>query len=75
MPSPARWPRSSPDAATTDTAEQWLNQNSAGTGPFIMTRYVPDSEVDVQKFAGYWKKGDTRDTELPLGTQPPPNGG
>jgi len=43
------------DAATTDTAEQWLNQNSAGTGPFIMTRYVPDSEVDVQKFVGYWK--------------------
>jgi len=43
-----------PDAATTDTAEQWLNQNSAGTGPFVMTRYVPDSEVDVQKFAGYW---------------------
>ena len=44
-----------PDAASTDTAEQWLNQNSAGTGPFIMMRYVPDSEVDVQKFAGYWK--------------------
>jgi peptide/nickel transport system substrate-binding protein len=44
-----------PDAATTDTAEQWLNQNSAGTGPFIMTKYVPDSEVDVQKFVGYWK--------------------
>jgi peptide/nickel transport system substrate-binding protein len=44
-----------PDAKTTDTAEQWLNQNSAGTGPFIMTRYVPDSEVTVQKFAGYWK--------------------
>ena len=20
-----------------------------------MTKYVPDSEVDVQKFAGYWK--------------------
>jgi peptide/nickel transport system substrate-binding protein len=44
-----------PDAKTTDTAEQWLNQNSAGTGPFVMTRYVPDSEVTVQKFAGYWK--------------------
>jgi peptide/nickel transport system substrate-binding protein len=43
-----------PDAATTDTAEQWLNQNSAGTGPFIMTKYTPDSEVDVQKFVGYW---------------------
>jgi peptide/nickel transport system substrate-binding protein len=46
---------SGPDASTTDTAEQWLNQNSAGTGPFVMTRYVQDSEVDVQKFAGYWK--------------------
>ena len=42
------------DAATTDTAEQWLNQNSAGTGPFIMTKYTPDSEVDLQKFVGYW---------------------
>lgn len=42
------------NAATTDTAEQWLNQNSAGTGPFVMTRYAPDTEVDVQKFAGYW---------------------
>jgi peptide/nickel transport system substrate-binding protein len=46
---------SGPDANTTDKAEQWLNQNSAGTGPFIMTRYTQDSEVDVQKFAGYWK--------------------
>ena len=43
-----------PNAATADTAEQWLDQNSAGTGPFIMTRYTPDTEVDVQKFAGYW---------------------
>ncbi len=43
------------DANTTDTAEQWLNQNSAGTGPFVMTRYTQDSEVDVQKFSGYWR--------------------
>ena len=42
------------DAATSDTAEQWLNQNSAGTGPFIMTKYTPDTEVDTQKFVGYW---------------------
>jgi peptide/nickel transport system substrate-binding protein len=45
---------SGPDANTTDQAEAWLNQNSAGTGPFVMTRYVPDSEVNVQKFAGFW---------------------
>jgi peptide/nickel transport system substrate-binding protein len=50
---------SGPDANTTDTAEQWLNQNSAGTGPFIMTKYTQDSEVDVQKFAGYWN-GDAK---------------
>ena len=43
-----------PNAAQADTAEQWLNQNSAGTGPFTMTRYTQDTEVDVQKFAGYW---------------------
>ena len=45
---------SGPTAATADTAEQWLNQNSAGTGPFVMTRYTPDSEVDLTKFDGYW---------------------
>jgi peptide/nickel transport system substrate-binding protein len=45
---------SGPDANTNDTAEQWLNQNSAGTGPFVMTRYAPDTEVDVVKFGGYW---------------------
>ena len=43
-----------PDAAKTDTAEQWLNANSAGTGPFSMTRYSQDTEVDLQKFSGYW---------------------
>ena len=43
------------DAAKSDTAEQWLNQNSAGTGPFVMTKYTPDTEVDLQRFAGYWK--------------------
>lgn len=45
---------SGPDAKTTDTAETWLNQNSAGTGPFSMTRYTPDTEVDLQKAPGYW---------------------
>jgi peptide/nickel transport system substrate-binding protein len=47
------------DAAKSDTAEQWLNNNSAGTGPFVLTKYTPDSEVDLAKFAGYWN-GDAR---------------
>jgi peptide/nickel transport system substrate-binding protein len=43
-----------PDAATTDAAEDWLNQNSAGTGPFMMTSYTAESEIDVQGSATYW---------------------
>ncbi len=45
---------SGPDSNTTDSAETWLNQNSAGTGPFIMNRYNPEAEVQVVKFPGYW---------------------
>jgi peptide/nickel transport system substrate-binding protein len=49
---------SGPDAKTTDAAEDWLNQQSAGTGPFTMTSYVQESEIDVQKNPSYWG-GDT----------------
>lgn len=42
------------DAATSDKAEDWLNQNSAGTGPFVLKKYTPDSEIDVDKFVGYF---------------------
>jgi len=42
------------DAATSDTAEQWLNQNSAGTGPFVLTKWTPESEIDLVKSNGFW---------------------
>src|SRR5579864_3131764 len=42
------------NAATADTAEQWLNQNSAGTGPFVLTKWTPESEIDLVKSNGYW---------------------
>jgi peptide/nickel transport system substrate-binding protein len=45
---------SGPDARATDAAEDWLDQNSAGTGPFTMTSYTPESEVAVQKNPSYW---------------------
>jgi peptide/nickel transport system substrate-binding protein len=44
-----------PDADQTDKAEEWLNQNSAGTGPFILKSWVPETEVVVDRFDGYWK--------------------
>jgi len=33
------------DAATTATAKEWLDQNSAGSGPYIMTSWEPLSEI------------------------------
>jgi peptide/nickel transport system substrate-binding protein len=46
---------SGPDADQTDKAEEWLNQNSAGTGPFVLKSWVPETEVVVDRFDGYWK--------------------
>ncbi|MGQ9598544.1 MAG: ABC transporter substrate-binding protein [Anaerolineae bacterium] len=46
---------SGPDADQTDKAEEWLNQNSAGTGPFILKSWVPETEVVVEKFPDYWR--------------------
>ncbi len=41
------------DAATTDTAKEWLDQNSAGSGPYIMTSWAPLSEVVLVKNPNY----------------------
>lgn len=44
----------SEDASTTDTATTWLDQNSAGSGPFILTRWTPRYEVVLEKNPDYW---------------------
>lgn len=46
---------SGPDAAQNDHATEWLNANSAGTGPFILKRWVQETEVVVEKFPDYWE--------------------
>jgi peptide/nickel transport system substrate-binding protein len=46
---------SGPDADQTDQAEEWLNQNSAGTGPFVLKSWVAETEVVVEKFEDYWR--------------------
>lgn len=42
------------DAATADTAEQWLTQNSAGSGPYILEKYTPNVEVVLKRNDSYW---------------------
>lgn len=43
-----------PDAATKDTAEQWLLANSAGAGPFVLAGYSPDQELRLKRNDSYW---------------------
>jgi peptide/nickel transport system substrate-binding protein len=43
------------DAETTDTAKEWLDQNSAGSGPFVLTGWSPNSEVTMIRNENYWK--------------------
>jgi len=46
---------SGPDADQTDQAEDWLNQHSAGTGPFVLKSWVVETEVVLEKFEDYWR--------------------
>jgi peptide/nickel transport system substrate-binding protein len=43
------------DAKTTDKAKEWMDQNSAGSGPFILTKWSPKAEIDLVANKNYWK--------------------
>lgn len=47
---------SGPDAATKDTAESWLNAQSAGTGPFVLQSYTPGSQIVLTRNPNYWRQ-------------------
>ena len=42
------------DAAATDRAEAYLNTTSAGSGMYVMTSYIPDTEIVLEKNPNYW---------------------
>jgi len=48
-------------ADKSDKAEKWLNQNSAGTGPFILTKWDQHSEIVLVKNPKYWGKAPAFD--------------
>jgi peptide/nickel transport system substrate-binding protein len=42
------------DADKNDKAETWLNNNSVGTGPYILTKWDKQTEVDLVRNPKYW---------------------
>jgi peptide/nickel transport system substrate-binding protein len=43
-----------PDAKTADTATDWLNSNSAGTGPYRLTGWQRNQQIQMVKNPHYW---------------------
>ncbi len=46
---------SAPDANSTDKATQWLNQNSAGAGPFTLVGWTRNSQILLTRNPHYWR--------------------
>jgi peptide/nickel transport system substrate-binding protein len=42
------------DAATTDTAEAWLNSTSAGSGPYVLESWDPGVETVLVRNESFW---------------------
>ncbi|RWB75895.1 MAG: ABC transporter substrate-binding protein [Mesorhizobium sp.] len=48
--------KTSKEEAATDTAEPWFLANSAGSGPYVLAAYAPDSELRLKRNDHYWNK-------------------
>ncbi|MFQ5596264.1 MAG: ABC transporter substrate-binding protein, partial [Anaerolineae bacterium] len=43
------------DADQTDQAKDWLNQNSAGSGPFMLAGWTPKGEIVLEANPNHWR--------------------
>lgn len=39
---------------TTDTAGEWLNQNSAGSAPYVLAEWEPEVQLTLERNDAYW---------------------
>ena len=46
---------SAPDADTTDKVTAWLDQNSAGTGPYRITKWARKDVIELARNPNYWR--------------------
>ena len=60
------------DAVTADTASDYLNTTSAGSGMYIMTSYIPDSQIVLEKNPNYWGEATNVDKYI-INIQPDSN--
>lgn len=44
-----------PDADQTDTAKGWLDQHSAGSGPFVLSQWTPKTGFILDRNPNYWR--------------------
>ncbi len=44
-----------PNAKDVDKAKDYLDQNSAGTGPYIIKKFTQKEEVDLDRNPNYWR--------------------
>jgi peptide/nickel transport system substrate-binding protein len=45
----------SPTADKDDKAEEWLNQNSAGSGPFVLKSWQKNNVITMERNPNYWR--------------------
>ncbi|MBQ3405341.1 MAG: ABC transporter substrate-binding protein [Oscillospiraceae bacterium] len=45
-----------------DTAKEWLDNNSAGSGPYIIESWTPQEQLVLQKNPNYWGEAKNIDT-------------
>ncbi|MDR3239982.1 MAG: ABC transporter substrate-binding protein [Clostridiales bacterium] len=63
---------SAADAASADTARDYLDQHSAGSGPYALVSWTPNVELVLQKNPNYWGESGNVDRYI-LKEIPDPN--